>query len=297
MSALLPFDLTEIVQTELEKQRREPDGLLHASSHLTGSIRHAQLDVAGAPKSPDGLMPSIRMMTGTLWHQWLQERLKSLGVFAAMEVNLTPWLPPMWGGTADFVIWNDELGGFVLVDLKTTKGESIRYVRDGAKEEHIWQTSAYWYALKARGLPMVKREAIYYLPMNDTRTGGIEPILIDFEPLDKAKLDFEMGLRAGHAFAYVSSIDPEGPANPGKFLTDELEPVQKREQKLRWDRRAGHYVLWLEPHWSAQFCKFPHELCDCSTQEKTRIGVFDEHGEYHPRPGYEDIEPTVFPIS
>jgi hypothetical protein len=44
---LLPFDLSEIVAEELAKGRRDNDGLLHASSHLVGPLRHAQLAVAG----------------------------------------------------------------------------------------------------------------------------------------------------------------------------------------------------------------------------------------------------------
>lgn len=50
MSSLLPFDFTEILHETLERERREDDKLMHASSHLSGSLRHAQLDIAGAPK-------------------------------------------------------------------------------------------------------------------------------------------------------------------------------------------------------------------------------------------------------
>ena len=290
--SLLPFDLTEVVAGELERQRRAPDGLLHASSHLTGSIRHAQLDVAGAPKNPESLMSSIRLMTGTLWHQWLEERIKSLGIAAMLEVNLTPWLPQGWGGTADMVIWSPEHNAFVLTDLKTTKGEGIRWIRDGAKDEHVWQTSAYWYALKKMGVPMVKRVGVFYLPMNDTKSGGVEPLLIDFEPIDAKVMQEEMSFRAHLAQAYVNSVDPDGPSNPGKFLTGALAPVQEPVQKVRW--RGGAAELWLEPHWSTMFCPYQHELCSCSTQEKTQIGFF-EGDTYYARPGFEDIEPTVFP--
>jgi hypothetical protein len=234
-------------------------------------------------------------MTGTLWHQWLADRLRSLGIFVACEVNLTPFLHEGWGGTADMVVWNPELRAFVLVDLKTTKGESMRYIKDGPKEEHLWQTSAYWHALKRMGLPMVQREAVFYLPMNDVRGGGVEPLLLDFEPLPEETLDIEMSARHTLARRYVESIDPDGPGNPGRFLTDKLEPVMEPQQKLRYDRKLGVQALWLEPHWTSMFCAFPHELCDCSEQEKVQIGLFDEDGNYFPRPGYEDIEPTVAP--
>lgn len=292
MSGLLPFDLTEIVYEELLRDRREPDGLLHASSHIVSSLRHAQLDVAGAPQKAPDLMGQIRMMTGTLWHKWLSQRLEGLPVMR--EVNLTPWLPDGWGGTADFVVWNPELQAFVLIDLKTTKGEGIRWVRDGAKDEHIAQTSAYWYALKKMGLPIARKIGVYYLPMNDVRTGTVEPVLVDFEPIRANDLLDTMEDRAIFADRYVRSIDPDGPANPGRFLTDELAGVQERIQKVRLDKKTGTYELWLEPHWSTMFCPYEHELCDCSTQEKELVGIFDGP-DYHPRPGFEDVTPLSTP--
>ena len=64
------------------------------------------------------------------------------------EVNLTPWMPTGWSGTADWLFWHPEYEGFVLGDLKTSKGEAIKWKeRDGMSEEHLWQLSAYWHAL------------------------------------------------------------------------------------------------------------------------------------------------------
>ena len=94
MSAnLLPFDLGEIIHTELVKERRPNDHLLHASSHIRGSLRHAQLDVVGAPKRTSALLDEFVLKTGQLWHEWLHNTLRSLGVPYMAEVNLTPWLP------------------------------------------------------------------------------------------------------------------------------------------------------------------------------------------------------------
>ena len=68
-------------------------------------------------------------------------------------------------GTADWIFWNPDLGGFVLGDLKTIKGDGITWIeKDGAKPEHLWQFSAYWWALYDAGLPMVKAFAILYWP-------------------------------------------------------------------------------------------------------------------------------------
>jgi hypothetical protein len=50
----------------------------------------------------------------------------------------------------------------------------------------------------------------------------------------------------------------------------------------------------LVPHWSAAYCPFPDELCDCSKHGETKIGMFDVDGStYIPRKGYEEIEPVV----
>src|SRR3990172_241433 len=167
------------------KERRANDGLLHASSHLTGSLRHAQLDVAGAPKIGEDLVRNMALWIGSLIHEDLHRMLRKTGVPYLAEVNMTPWLPPGWGGTCDALIWNPEMRGFVLVDLKTTKGEGMKFIRrDGAKAEHIAQTSAYWWAARKMGIPLVKKIAVLYIPKNSTRVKDelIEPLLIDFEP-------------------------------------------------------------------------------------------------------------------
>lgn len=293
--------MTEVVREELNRQRRPNDGLLHASSHITGSLRHAQLDVAGAPRVESELISELRMMTGTFWHRWLADTLRNLGVPVMAEVNVTPWLPDGWGGTADLVIWNPELKAFVLADLKTTKGEGMRYIeRDGAKAEHVAQTSAYWYALKKMGIPLAKVIGVYYLPMNDTRNKdeAIEPALVDFDPLPAKALQLAMAERHKRTAEYVQSLPrmTNAAMNPPEtWVTDALEPVQQRQQRLYLDRKTDTWELKLVPHWSAQFCPFPDELCDCSSQGTTKIGMYDIDGAYYPRPGFEEIEPEVAP--
>lgn len=303
MADLLPFDLGEIIHTELIKERRPNDYLLHASSHIMGSLRHAQLDVAGAPKRTSALLDEFVLKTGSLWHEWLHNTLRGLGVPYMAEVNLTPFLPPGWGGTADAIVWNPELKGYVLVDFKTTKGESLKFIRrDGAKAEHIAQTSAYWHAVKKMGLsPMVKRIAVLYLPKNDTRSKDelIEPLLVDFAPMPQKTLHATMKQRSGRVSEYVASLGFD-PVTEGQnvrplsdWVTDALEPVQERTQRAYLDKATGVWELKLVPHWSTAYCPFHVELCDCSTQGTTKIGYWDIDGEYIPRTGYEHIEPTV----
>lgn len=303
--SVLPFDLGEMFHQELLAGRRPNDFKLHASSHLMGSLRHAQLDVAGAPRRTNPLLSEITLMTGTMWHEWMHDTLRRLGVPYLAEVNLTPWLPEGWAGTADALVWNPDFKAFVLVDFKTTKGEGMKWLRrDGAKKEHIAQASAYWHAAKKMGLPLAKVISILYWPKNDTtsKTELIEPMLIDFPPLPAKALHAEMKKRWGKVSDYVSSLGGE----PGQevpqssrplpdWVTDALEPVQPREQRAYFDRTTGTYELKLVPHWSAAYCPYPTELCDCSEQGTTKIGYWDIDGEYIPRTGFEHIEPTVQP--
>lgn len=302
MQSVLPFDLTEIIEHELTAGDRAPDGLLHPSTHLSGPLRHAQLDLAGAPKKPRPIIDRIVLHTGTMWHREIGSWLVKNGVPTMVEVNLTPWLPAGWSGTADLVVWNPDLQAFVLVDMKTTKGTSMKYrLWDGASEEHIWQTSSYWHALKKMGIPLAKVIAVFYLPKDDTRKKDelIEPVLIDFEPVPVRKLKAEMDRRKGRVDEYLDSIGgPRTEAQwkrPKALLNDVLDPPQERVQKIYRDRASGDAVLKLVPHWTAAYCPFPANLCACSEQKTETIGRYDANGEYHPSKGKEEIEPLVTP--
>jgi len=302
MNDLLNFDLGEMIHGELLRERRPNDFKLHASSHITGSLRHAQLDAAGAPKRQRGLVDEIVLMTGTLWHTWLHDALRRLGIPYMAEVNLTPWLPDGWAGTADAFIWRPDLKAFVLVDFKTTKGEALKFIRkDGAKKEHVAQASAYWWAGKKMGIPLARAIGVLYLPKNATRSDElIEPLLVDFKPLPQKALHDEMAKRWGSVSSYVTSLGSEPGAEVSvrplpDWVTDALEPEQPREQRIFLDRATGMFELKLMPHWSAAYCPYDDELCACSSQGSTKIGIFDTDGEYIPRAGFEKIKPAVFP--
>lgn len=307
---VLPFDITEILLNELRRNRRPGDGLLHASSHLTGSLRHAQLDVVEAPKIESELLSEITLATGNMWHDYIHATLRREGVPYMAEVNLTPWMPVGWGGTCDGLFLNPDLDAFVLGDFKTTKGEGMRYiVRDGAKVEHRYQLSIYWHAAKkmlASTGKIAKVVAVYYLPKNDTRDKNerVEPVLADFEPIPWDELSAITSERAKAVREYRASLPKPNPRplTAEDYLTDALAPVQDREQVLYLDRKTGTYDVLLKPPWYAAYCPYPDELCDCSTQGQTKIGMFDVDGEYVPRSGtddngvpYADILPVVYP--
>jgi hypothetical protein len=264
-------------------------------------LRHAQLDAVEAPRNPESLISTIRMMTGTLWHEWMHDTLKRLGIPYMAEVNLTPWMPVGWGGTSDFLIWNPDVKAFVMTDLKTTRGEGMRYLeRGGAKVEHRMQTSLYWHAARKMGLPLAKKIGVFYLPMNDTRSKDevIEPLLIDFDPVPVRELFKTARQRHKSVEKYRASLPKPNPRplEVEEFLTDALAPVQEREQRIYYDSKTDTWDLKLVPHWSAAFCPFPDELCDCSAHGQTKIGMYDVDGTtYIPRKGFEDIVPEAVP--
>lgn len=298
---MIPVDLTALLRRRLAESRRPPDGLLHPSGDLLGSLRHAQLRLAGAPTIESQIVSDTRLMTGTMWHRFLGEMLVGAGVPYMQEVNVTPDLPTGWSGTADAVFWHPEYRGFVLGDFKTIKGEGMKWVlKDGAKEEHIWQLSAYWHALYEMGLPLVQGFVVWYLPQNDTaeRDELIEPVLMECEPLSRDLLWGVMEDRWAACQDYLAklSYSTDRPdVDYGEFLVDNLAPEMSRVQKVFWNGKQSVFDVKLVPHWSAQFCPYPTELCSCSEQGTTKIGQYTLEAKYEPRKGYEDELPMVEP--
>lgn len=287
---LIPVDLVGIIQTNLDSQRREHDGLLHASSDLIGSIRHSQLRMGQAPQKPEPMVSQIRTTTGWMWHNHIHQLLVDSGVPVMSEVNLTPWMPEGWSGTADWVFWSPQHDAWVLGDLKTTKGESMKFkTSQGMSEEHQWQLSAYYYALLNMGLKMVKGFGILYLPMNSVMGEDVEPMIIEAEPIDKDVLNHRMTV-------VKDAVD--------RYMDDgELAPEMERVQKLFWcgAKKPLQWDVTLVPHWLTMFCPFDDSVCACDKQGNTKIGHWlayldgAEQCDYIPRKGYEDIEPLVAP--
>jgi hypothetical protein len=291
---LLTIDLPGVLDAGIRGDR--DDGMLHPSTHLAGPLRHAQLDRAGAPKAERPFADQMTLHIGTLVHEWFHDELRKQGVPYMAEVNLGPWMPPGWNGTADAVVWSPEHKAFVLVDFKTTKGEALSFrQRGGASEEHILQTSIYWHALKKMGIPLVKAVAILYIPKNATRTGTVEPLMVDFNPIPARKLGAMMKKRKAEVDQYLAGLPKPNPRPllPEEFVTADLAPEPEMEQRLYTDQTGP--VVKLVPQWQTKFCPYDAPLCSCSEQRSITIGRYDEAGVYTPRKGYEDIEPTVTP--
>lgn len=302
-------DVLRVLKTGLAKDRRPSDGLLHCSSDLIGSLRHAQLACAGAPRIESELVSDIRLRTGTMWHSYFNELLIGAGKTVMHEVKVTPWLPDGWSGTADWLTWVPDKRAFTLDDLKTTRGEGMRWVdKEGIKEEHHWQLSAYYHALAAGGFPLIKRVRVLYLPMNAVSREDVEPTFVEAEPLDKDLVWGVMEDRWAKTNEYLTSLkalddderwdilprDGDVRDHWQYFLTRMFAPPLEREQRLYLDKKTGVVELKLVPHWSTRYCPYPNELCNCSEQGTTKIGQWGKAG-YSPRKGYESIEPQLSP--
>ena len=249
------------------------------------------------------------MMTGTMWHSFFEATFRRAKLPVMTEVKLDRWLPEGWSGTADWLMWSDEYKAFVLGDLKTIKGEGMSYVeRDGIKDEHLWQLSAYWYACEAMGIPLIKAFQVMYLPQNVPTGENVTPLIAEGRPIDRAVVMHQMTDRWSKTKAYLEAggfTDYHYEA-PESYLNDLLAPEQERVQMLRWNGKQGVYDVKLAPHWSAAYCPYPNELCACSEQGTNKIGQFEylHHPEgdqviYHPRSEdeFKDITPTVTPPS
>lgn len=310
---MIPVDLTELLRKRLS-DRRSPSGMMRASSELLGSLRHAQLRLAGAPTVESEIVSDIRMQTGTMWHTYIGDMLVRAGVPFMQEVKLNDGLPKGWAGVADAVFWDVEARGFVLADYKTIKGEGMKWVlKEGAKEDHIWQLSAYWWACYNLGLPMVKGFGVWYLPQNATteRDEAVEPTLMECDPIEKdvifplmedkrAKVDAYLQLIADDKARYMTmqltNAPMAGPSDwPKLLLNDLLAEETPRVQKLYWNGKQSVFDVKLVPHWSTHYCPFPTELCACSEQGSTKIGHYTTDGKYVPRKGQETEQPTVNP--
>ena len=214
-------------------------------------------------------------MLGTAAHSFLEAAYRSAPVMN--EVKLDRWLPEGWTGTADAFFWNADRRAFVLVDYKTIKPEGMQYVvRDGCKEDHIWQASAYFWAAVRMGIPIVHGFGIFYLPTQQLRAkdGFVQPYFAEGTPIERDVVEGLMAYRWEKTEAYLDSLPEARPMPLDRYLTAYLEPVQERILKLTLNKQLKVPVINLSrvPHWSTEFCPYPDELCNCRHQGVTKVG-------------------------
>lgn len=307
---MLPYDVTGLLRDALAANQRPPDGKLHPSSHLTGSLRHVQLEVAGAPTVERDLVADVNLAIGTAVHTDFERLFRGLPVMT--EVKLDRWLPEGWSGTADWLFWDDYQRCFVLGDLKTTKPGGINWIhKAGAKDSHIWQISCYWHAVAKMGLPLAPIASVYYLPKNQlTASEGLPvgPTEQEIRPLPWAQVEAVMAERKAAVDAYVASLPTPQVGLHGDvrgttasladlYVTPALAPVQEREFDLRLNKtlKVPAIDVKLKPNWSTAYCAFPTELCDCREQKTNKVGQYDRDDAglltYTPSKGFEGLTP------
>ena len=307
---MIPFDLVGAIRKGLEGHGRVHEKKLYCSSDILGSLRHAQLRLAGAPSIDRGYIDLIRLETGTMWHDRILKILADEGLAVMGEVRLSPWLPEGWGGRADWLFWDFERRCFVLGDLKTTKGEGMYYIeRDGAKPDHVAQLSAYYHALVASGMPVRKRMFVCYLPLSadsDGRVEEVEPVIAPVTPWPKDDLWSLMTERWEQTQEYLEWFANDEPnlamssyGYHNLFINAKLAAPLARDQRMFWDKTKQQYDVKLVPDWRTKFCPYPIELCNCSEQGQTKIGHFtmtdNNEVQYVPRKGYENVIPLTQP--
>ena len=310
-----PIDLVGIISRGLERSRRAPDEYLHPSSDIVGPLRHTQLALAGAPTKPRNIAADIRMLVGTLVHEWIEKQSTLEKPIALSEIDLTPFMPDGWSGTCDWLIFSAITRKWSLVDVKTVKGDAIRWkISGGVSAEHKHQVSAYYHAAAQLGLELDPEASILYVPITDSSDKPV-PVEICFDPIPKDELGLLMLSRRAAADEYIASLPNSGLPSRGLVIgetdwdaeqsaidydlykTKELAPIHPREHKLSKNGRMQVFDVKSAPHWSASFCPYPALLCGCSEQQGPhKIGHYNmETEEYIPRSGFETIEPEVTP--
>jgi len=257
-----------------------------------------------APTREASLGSEFRLLSGSIWHEQVADKLllqKILRVeeedwvlnLEDVEVDLTEGLPEGWTGTADWLFWNGDFNAYVIGDLKTIKGEGMRYIyANGAKAEHMAQVSAYVHALAS--FPDVGSDQvmgkflIVYLPISDAPDLDVHPTVEVCVSMDKDALWTMME----NKWQATSDWKLEW-FETGNVVNDRLAPPMERVQKAYWNTSRNVYELKLVPHWTTQFCLYDEPYCDCRDQGTTKIGEFDLDGAYTPRSGYEGIEAEV----
>lgn len=293
------IDLIDLLRESLARDDTGREPGLYPSMDILGSLRHAQLRAAGAPQLPRDLGNAVTLETGNMWHAHFEGIFKKKSLPVMCEIRINDFLPKGWRGRVDWLPWQQEIKAFKLCDLKTIKPEGIEWIeRGGAKEPHHWQVSLYWHALVDMGLPLERDIDIFYLPKGQLNGKEINPVICTVRALDR---DLVWGVcedKWAKTEAYLASLVPSlGPGGMRRedYVTEALAPPLERVQKALWNKQANVFDLKLCPSWETDYCPFPNELCDCSTQGVTKIGSYDVDGVYTARKGYEDIEALVAP--
>lgn len=237
-------------EAALDATDREPDGLLHCSKHIWWPVRFSQLEAVGTPTEPLEFLDRINMLTGTLHHtfieSWLKKRKDRWWELIASEVDLTPYLPTGWTGTADWVFFDKEADHFILGDLKTIKPEAIQYLQ-GIKKDHLLQLSCYYTALQKAGYNMAPEIFVFYLPKSRLWSHRVIPQQPTSTPLTGMTMVMN---------AIKDRVDRYKNEGLG------LEPMPDPSYKYSWNKLMSVFDVKEHPDWRELYtCPFNEQLC------------------------------------
>jgi hypothetical protein len=283
-----PYFIAKALSEEISSWLRSKitTGKLHCSQILS-PLRHLQL---GFVFPGDGIVTLenfsevIPVTTGQLWHEFLSKAVRNCKYPCLSEINLDAGLPEGWTGTADLLVTEDS-NSWILYDLKTLYSlKALDYI---PKDEHIWQVSCYYHALREIGFS-VTDVILYYLPIlpgtsgvSQTDSRGI-PIIV--EPIDKEIVWEEMYEIRRSVLSFAESYEK------GMF-PENLAPFPDPTFKLQ--KLKTLWKVWAYPHWSYRYCIFG-DICGCSNQPEKRLVA-----KYYPRSSelelFIDNEPHLEP--
>jgi hypothetical protein len=166
--------------------------------------------------------------------------------------------------------------------------------KDGAKDTHQAQVSAYWHALVDMGFTMHDKYAILYLPMNAVRDREVTASVQECVPLPKDELWANMEERAKAVQDYINEY-----SRTKNIQNDKLSLEMPRVQKYYWNSKSNCFEVKLVPAWQTAYCPYPEPLCACKNQGTTKIGEWlplDGMAVFVPRKGYE-VEQAVRPTN
>lgn len=277
-------DIEQVIEEGMSEDNREPDGLLHCSSHIWLPLRFTQLEFAGNPMGQPELLDKVNMQTGTLWHkqveEWLKKDKTKWWELVASEVDLTNYLPKGWTGTADWVFYDKEADHCILGDLKTIKPESVQWLT-GIKDEHLSQLSCYNAGLTKAGYTMAPEVFVFYLPKNKVWTHKVTPQLLHSPPMGILAIEQAMNNTYMRVQDYVTT---------SYGLASMPDPVYK----YTWNKTMGVFDVKQHPDWrEAYCCPFDENLCPRTpvkkighwTLQRKWVTKYDEHKHRrHPKP-------------
>jgi hypothetical protein len=307
-AAELPGLLQKLLEDGASSWKKES---LHPSTDLLGCLRRTCLELAEAEQRQPATIELTRRRLGTELHRWMQAALEEQGYQVENEIDLRDGMPGRWSGRADTLLTARSSGEVWLIDLKIVPSVQL-YMADlnsdrrqplsnkdnsWPSRDHIWQMSAYVWALREMG-KQVDKAALLYWPVDTYydragRKHAIEPRAVEIDPVPKDELWARMEGVDGQVAEWEKATKKTGEAI-NYDLPQHLEPEQKLIPKPSY-KRVEKYELHQKLDWHCRYCPFFGVSCE-PPHDDMRLGEFlFEDGEWVYHPEVAGIEPLVRP--